>query len=106
MVKDETLDKFGVRGEFMDHMHDFNHVEVDRFIGDLDDVDGIDDDVDKLVGELWMELATERSSCDTDQKWFLYSLLLDFELVQKFKGFLSGQFVAFSDDSGVYLLNC
>ena len=90
----------------MDHVHDFDHVEVDGFVGDLDDVDGIDDDVDKLVGELWMELATEGSSCDTDQEWFLYCLLLDSELVQKFQGFLPGQFVAFGDDSGMALLNC
>lgn len=87
-------------------MHDFDHVEVDGFVGDFNDVDGIDNDVNKLVGELWMELATEGSSCNTDQEWFLYGLLLNSELIQKFQGFLSGQFIAFSNDSGVYLLNC
>ena len=50
----------------MNHVHDFNHVQVDGFVWDLDDVDGIYDDVNQLVGKVRMKLAAERSSSNTD----------------------------------------
>ena len=89
----------------MDHMHDFNHVQIDWLICDLDNVDGINNNIDELVGQVWVKFAAEWGSGDANQKWFLYSLFLNFELLQKSKGFLSCQFVAFSDDSRVNLLN-
>ena len=89
----------------MNHVHDFNHVQVDGFVWDLDDVDGIYDDVNQLVGKVRMKLAAERSSSNTDQERFLYSLFLDSELIQKSERLLSGQLVSLSDDSGVHLLS-
>jgi hypothetical protein len=86
-------------------MHDFNHVQVDGFVWDLDDVDGINNDVNQLVGKIGMKLAAERCSGDTDQERFLYSLFLDSELIQKPERLLSGQLVSLGDDSGVHLLS-
>jgi hypothetical protein len=40
-------------------MHDFNHVQIDWLVWDSDDVDGIDDDINKLVGQIWMKFAAQ-----------------------------------------------
>ena len=105
MIKDQTFNKFGIWGKFMDHVHDFDHVQIDGFVWDFDDIDSINDDVNKLVGEVWMKFTAEWGSGNTYEKWFLYGLFLDFELFQKLEWFFSGEFVALSDDSGVDLLN-
>lgn len=105
MIKNQTFDKLGVRGELMDHMHDFNHVQIDGFVWYLNDVDSIDNYIYKLVGQIWVKLTAKWSSGNTDQKWFLYGLLLNFKLVQKLKCLLSCQFIPLSDNSGMDLLN-
>lgn len=105
MIKDETLNKLSVWGKFMNHVHDFYHVQVDWLISNFDNVNSVNNNVNKLIGQVGMELAAQRGSCDTDEKWFLYGLFLDLELIQEFQSFLSGEFISFSDDSGMDLLN-
>lgn len=88
----------------MNHMHDFNHMQVNWLISDFDNVNGINNNINKLVSKVWMEFAAQWGSCDTDKEWFLYNFFLYLELFQEPKSFLSGEFVTFSDDSGVNLL--
>lgn len=41
VIQDESSDESGIGSEFMDHMHDFDHVQVDWGIWDLDDFNSI-----------------------------------------------------------------
>jgi aryl-phospho-beta-D-glucosidase BglC (GH1 family) len=43
----------------MNHVHDFNHVQINWFVWDLDDVNSIDSDINKLIGKIRMKLAAE-----------------------------------------------
>jgi hypothetical protein len=105
MIQHQSLDKFGVRRQFVNHVHDFYHVQVDGFVWDLYDVDGINNNVNQLIGKVGMKLAAERCPGNTDQERFLYSLFLDLELIQKSERFLPCQLVSLSDNSGVDLLS-
>lgn len=85
-------------------MHNFNHEQIDWCIRCPDDIDCINNNLDQLVSQGWIQLRVEACSSDTDQKW-LINFRFDLELFQEFKALLLGQFIAFSDDSWVDLLH-
>lgn len=59
VIEHETLDESSVGGELVDHVHSFNHVQVNRAIRLLDAEDGINNDFNELVGDIGMELSVQ-----------------------------------------------
>jgi hypothetical protein len=43
----------------MNHVHDFDHVQIDWLISDFDNVNSINNNVNKLIGQVGMELAAQ-----------------------------------------------
>lgn len=79
-------------------------MEIDRLISDFDDVNSLNDDIDQLVGKIWMKFGTECGSGNTDEDRFFYGFFADLEGLQKFEGFLPGKFVSLGDDTRMHLL--
>jgi len=90
MIKDKTFDQLSVACKFVHHMHDFYHMQVDGFICNFDDIDCVNNDINKLVGQLRVQFGAEGSSGNTDKQWFLNSLFCYFEGLQKLQCFFTG----------------
>lgn len=103
VIQHQSLDKLSVTGQSMDHMHDFNHMKVDRLISNFDDIDGLNDDIDQLIGKIRVQLGTKSGSGNTDKDRLFDSFLADLEALQEFKRFLSGELVSFGNDTGMHL---
>lgn len=81
MVEHQTLYELSVSRELVNHVHNFNHVKIDRLIRNSDNVDCINNDVHQLIGQVRMQLAAEGSSGSTDENRLLYSFFRNFESV-------------------------
>lgn len=103
VVQHQPLDELSVTGESMNHMHDFNHMEVDRLISDFDDIDSLNDDIDQLIGKIGMQLGTKSGSGNADKDRLFDSFLADLEALQKLKRFLPGKLIPFGDDTRMHL---
>lgn len=103
VIKHQPLDELSVTGESMDHMHDFNHMEIDRLISNFDDIDSLNNDIDQLVGKIRVQFGTKSSSGNADKDRLFDSFLADLEALQKLKRFLPGKLISFGNDTRMHL---
>lgn len=79
MIKDESSDELSFSAEFMLHVHDFDHEQVNRLILNLDDLNGINNKRNHVVGHLGMKLSCQSCSSDIHQNCLIGFLVMDFE---------------------------
>ena len=103
VVHDESLDQLGVSGQLVHHMHDFDHVQVNRLICDSDDVDCLDHDVHELVCQIRLQFRAQRRPSHADQQRFLNRVPCHFEALQKLQGLLPPQLIPFGYYPRVHL---
>lgn len=103
VIQHQSLHELRITRQPMNHMHDFNHMEVDRFISDFDNIDSLNDDIDQLIGKVRVKFGTECGSGNTDEDRFFYGFFADLEGLQKFERFLPGEFVSLGDDTRMHL---
>ena len=90
MIEDEALDKLSIAGQSVHHMHDFDHMEVNRLIVDFDDIHCLNYDVYELICQVWVQFGTQSSTCYACQQRLFHCVSGDFESLQKLKSFLTG----------------
>lgn len=49
MIKNQSLYQLSITCKAMNHMHNLDHVQVNRFVSNSDDIDRIDDDINQLI---------------------------------------------------------
>lgn len=100
VVKYKSSDKSGIARQFVRHVHNFDHVEIDFFtwIIVLDDLNCLDNDINHLVCNVRMKLALKRSLGNLKirriiQKFYLaekssIDVLLNLEFLEVLKTFV------------------
>lgn len=83
MIQDQSSNQLSITGESVNHVHDLNHVQVDGLILNSDNLDGLYDDVYKLVCKVGMEFSAKCSSGNAGEQRFVDFLLADLELLQE-----------------------
>lgn len=102
VVEDEALDEARVRVGHVLHLHQLDHVQIDRFEavcrgggGDPDGEDGVDDGLGEVLGEVFVDLGREARVRDVDQRLVVRvraRFKLDLELVQEGRQGVLGDF--------------
>lgn len=64
MVQHKASNKLGITGQPMDHMHDLNHMKIDRLIFNFNNFNSLDDNIDELVCQIGVQFCAEGGPCD------------------------------------------
>lgn len=99
VIENKTSNELGLSGEFVSHVHDFDHVEIDIFFL-LNSENGVSNDVSELLSHLRVELGHEGGSSDLDESGSVH-ILLDSEVVEELKSFVLGHLDTVDNDSGM-----
>lgn len=65
MVQNQSLDQFGITGQSMNHMHNLDHMEIDGSVLDFHNIYSLHNNIDKLVGQIWVQFCVQCCSGHT-----------------------------------------
>ena len=85
------------------HVHDFDHMEINWLLWDLDTFDGIDNNFSQWICESRNNLSVQRSARNFDQE-VTGHFLLDCKCFQEAEGLLFGKLITIHNVSWVHSL--